>query len=73
MVSGVINISTDPGCGRVMNLDMVLSYNPGPDDIMSSVDILSHPHQHGPSSSTTLDTEMVTGYGPDTGHPCGHW
>lgn len=73
MVSGAININTDPECGRVMDFDMVLSHSPGPNDIMSSVDIPSHPRQPGPSSSTTLDTKMVTGYGPDTGHPCGHW
>lgn len=53
MVSGAADISTDPD-GRVMDPDMALAHNPGPDYTMTPVDSIDQPSLPHTNSSTTL-------------------
>lgn len=62
MVSGVIDINTDPGCGRAKNTDMVLGHSPGLENTTSppnqldpgGVTALGHSDQHIPAGSTAF-------------------
>lgn len=54
MVTGVMDINTDPGCSRVTDPDMTLSCRPGPNVTMFLGGSTSHPQQPLPSPPPSL-------------------
>lgn len=56
-----------------MDLDMALSSSEGPDLILALVVIQATQLGMAPATARSLDTNMATGGGPDSGHPHGLW
>lgn len=54
-----------------MDLDMALGSSEGPDLIMALVVIQATQLGMVPATARSLDTNMATGGGPDSGHLCG--
>lgn len=73
MVSGVMDISTIPGCGWAIDPDMALSSSPGPDDTMVPGDSVGHSDWHDPGGGMAFRNQHSTGCSLDLGHPCDLW
>lgn len=54
MMTGIIDLNTDPGCGRAADSDMVLSSNSNPDDSMTLGGSPGQSDQDGLCSGTAL-------------------
>lgn len=68
MVSGAMDISSDPSCCRVTDPDKALNSNPGLDDTLA---VLATQLGMVLVVAQPLGTNMVTGCALDPGHPCG--
>lgn len=73
MVSGAIDISSDPGRCRATDPGMALSSSPGLDDTLVPVNSTGHSTQHDLMAAQPLDTNTVTGSDLDLGNLCGLW
>lgn len=60
-----MDINTDPGCGRTMNLDTAPSCSLGSDVTMTPGGSAGHSGWHDPAVKWPLDTNMAPGGGPD--------
>lgn len=58
------DISTDSGCGRTTDPDIILVNSPGPDVIVSEIGIADCPDQLGPSDSVNPKHQHVTRWQP---------
>lgn len=63
-----MDINTDPGCGRTMNLDMVPSSSLGSDVTMTPGGSAGHSGWHDPAGKWHLDTNTAPGGSPDLWH-----
>lgn len=72
IVTGALDISAGPICGRVMNADMA----PTAAQVLTKSWFLMATHviqSTEPSSSITLGHQEATDQGPDSGHQCDLW
>lgn len=52
VVTGAVDINSDPGCFKVTDLDMTLSSSSGPDNTMAPGENEGHSDQHGHGGSS---------------------